>query len=66
MGGIESIVNKKGKASKVQYLIKWKGSEVKTWEPKSHLEKYGAKEMIAEFENHKKKKKVKAKFCAKS
>ena len=45
---VEKIVEKTGKGKKTLYLIKWVGSDHKTWEPKSHLG--GAMELVKEFD----------------
>jgi hypothetical protein len=50
-------VGKKGKGKSITYLIKWKGSTHKTWEPKSHLG--GAMQMVKDYDK-KKRAKVKA------
>ena len=34
---VEMIVSKKNRGRKTQYLVKWKGSDIKTWEPIRHL-----------------------------
>ena len=55
---VEAIVGKQGKGKKIKYHVKWKGSEIKTWEPKSHLIKYGSSKLVADYENKSKVKKV--------
>ena len=49
---VEQIVAKTGKGKKTRYLVKWKGSDDKTWEPVSHLK--GATEAIQRYESTKK------------
>lgn len=34
---IEKLVNKRINKRKVEYLVKWKDSNIKTWEPRKHL-----------------------------
>jgi len=46
---LEAIEGQSGKGKKLKYLVKWKGSDVRTYEPVKHLEKYGASETIAEY-----------------
>ena len=46
---LEAIEGQSGKGNKLKYLVKWKGSEVRTYEPVKHLEKYGASESIEEY-----------------
>ena len=38
---LEAIEGQSGKGKKLKYLVKWKGSDVRTYEPVKHLEKYG-------------------------
>jgi hypothetical protein len=45
---VESIELKRGKGKKAKYLVKWVGSDKKTWEPLSHLK--GAKDAVAQYE----------------
>ena len=33
---------RRGKGKKAQYMVKWKGHKLKTYEPRDHLLKYGA------------------------
>ena len=42
---------KQGKGHKSRYLIKWKGSDHMTWEPKSHLG--GALDLVKEYDKKK-------------
>ena len=46
---IEGIEGHMGKGAKLKYLVKWKGHEIKTYEPWQHLHKYGAKEAIEQY-----------------
>ena len=48
---IEGIDGHMCKGARLKYLVKWKGHEVKTYEPYKHLFKYGAKEAILEYQN---------------
>ena len=45
---VEAIELKRGKGKKAKYLVKWVGSDKKTWEPLSHLK--GAKEAVETYE----------------
>ncbi len=45
---VEAIELKRGKGKKAKYLVKWVGSDKKTWEPLSHLK--GAKDAVAQYE----------------
>ena len=45
---VEAIEIKRGKGKKAKYLVKWVGSDKKTWEPLSHLK--GAKEAVETYE----------------
>ena len=58
---VESIVGQMGKGKNLKYLVKWKGSEKKTYEPIQHLKKYGAEDTINDYEANKKLKKQKTK-----
>ena len=46
---VEMIVSKKNRGKKTQYLVKWKGSDIKTWEPIRHLK--GCREEIDRYES---------------
>ena len=46
---VEGIEGHMGKGARLKYLVKWKGHEVKTYEPWQHLHKYGAKEVIEQY-----------------
>ena len=46
---VEGIEDHMGKGARLKYLVKWKGHEVKTYEPWQHLHKYGAKEVIEQY-----------------
>ena len=46
---VEMIVSKKHRGKKTQYLVKWKGSDIKTWEPIRHLK--GCREEIDRYES---------------
>ena len=49
---VEAIESKRGKGAKAKYVVKWKGSDERTEEPRKHLvhSDYGCKELLEEFE----------------
>ena len=53
---VESIESKTGKGRRTKYLVKWKGSDDKTWEPVKHLK--GCEKAIQDFESKQKKAKL--------
>ena len=60
-GDLGKVIGKRGKNKKAKYLVKWKGHEAKTYQPISHLTKYGADEMVEEYEMKVKANRTKAK-----
>ena len=47
---VEAIEARRGKGKKAKYLVKWKGHVIKTYEPRDHLLKYGARTMVEEYD----------------
>ena len=56
---VEKIISHSGRGSKTRYLTKWKGSEVKTYEPAANF-KHGGKDILEEYRLSLKKGKKKA------
>ena len=58
---IKGIRGKKGKGNKLKYLVEWEGSTIQTWEPSRNLTKYGASDMVKDYNLSLKKPSAKAK-----
>ena len=57
---VEKIISHRGSGKKQRYLTKWKGSDVKTYEPADNFIKHGGKELLDEYRLSLKKKGKKA------
>ena len=63
---VERILDRRKKKKSFEYQVQWKGydAESNTWEPQRHLEDYGCRTLLSEFNTEYDKKHVTSNLCA--